>query len=188
MRRVVVFNYNSRFALDIVNTIHAYNLIRPRRAFLVDVYRADESFSELQRFPADIIIHSGGDGAPVKEDAIDTPKLYICYSHQWKARIEGGEVIQLKESIAGMQTIDVLEDDDILGRKGKIPIMEYHELAVVFPPRSAKVIATSRARDLGGRKIEVIEALKYPDGSLSIQGHPEEGRAFHIFYNFFERN
>ena len=38
-----------------------------------------------------------------------------------------------------------------------------------------------------GRKIEVIEALRYPDGSVSIQGHPEEGTAAHVFYNFLKR-
>lgn len=187
MKKAVVFNYNSRFASDIIDIIHAYNLLRPGKAFLVDMYRAEECLSELQSFPADVIIHSGGDGAPLREDAADTPKLYICHSHQWKARKEGGEVIRLNETVFGIRNIDVLEDDDILGRRGKMPIMQYHELAVVGQPRSAKVIATSRAQDLDGKEIEIIEALRYPDGSISIQGHPEEGRAFHIFYNFLER-
>ena len=67
-----------------------------------------------------------------------------------------------------------------------MPIMEHHELGVVSPPPSAKVIATSKARDSSGKEIEIIEALRYRDGSVSVQGHPEEGRAFHILYNFFE--
>lgn len=82
MRRALIFNYNSRFAVDVVNAIHAYNLLRPRRAFLVDVYNAEQCFSELQRLPADVIIHSGGDGRPVREDALNTPKLYICHSQE----------------------------------------------------------------------------------------------------------
>lgn len=61
--------------------------------------------------------------------------------------MEGGKVKRLKENIVGIQSINVLEDDDIFGKKGKIPIMQDHELAVVRPPRSAKVIATSKVRD-----------------------------------------
>ena len=187
MRRAVIFNYNSIFAINIVTTIEAYNLLHPKEAFLVDMYRAEKHLSELQTGPADIIIHSGGDGIPVREDVMDTPKLYICHSHQWKAGLEGGKLAQLKKKIFGIRNIDVLEDDDILGRKGKMPIMQYHELAVVSPPSFAKVIATSKARDLDGKEIEAIEVLRYPNGSMGIQGHPEEGRALHILYNFFEQ-
>ena len=187
MRRAVIFDYSSIFLEHIVNTMYVYNLIRPKKAFSVDVYRAEECRFESLRGPADVIIHSGGNGIPVKEDVLNTPKLYICYSHQWKARIEGGQLIQLKGDIRGIRPIDVLEDDDILGRRGEMPIMEYHEQGVVYPPRSVEVIAISKARDLAGKEIEIIEALRYRDGSVSIQGHPEEGRAFHIFYNFLER-
>lgn len=187
MRRAVIFNYDSIFAGNILDVIRAYNLIRPRRAFSVDMYKAGECRFESLKGPADVIIHTGGDGIPVIEDITDTPKLYICYSHEWKARREGGEVIQLSDSIKGIQPIDVLDDDDIFGRKGEMPIMKYHELAVVCPPRSARVIATSRAHGLNGKEVEIIEGSRYPDGSISLQGHPEEGRAFHVFYNFFEK-
>jgi len=188
MGRALVFNYNSRFASNIVEAIHAYNVLRPRKRFFVDVYRAEECISELQKFPADVIIHSGGDGKPVKEDAADTPKLYICHSHQWKAKTGGGEVIRLKNMITGIIDIDVINDDDVVGKKGKMRIMEFHELALIKPPRSAKVLATSRAYDHRGKAVEIIEALKYPDGSVSVQGHPEEGRAFHVIYNFLKRH
>ena len=184
MARALVFNYNSIFARNIVDTIHAYNLLRPKKCFMVDMYRADDCISEMQKFPADIIIHSGGDGRPVREDAADTPKLYICHSHQWKARIGGGRVVRLKDIITGIADVDIIENDDIIGKKGRMRIMEFHRLGVVKPPRSAKVLAMSRAVDHRGKEVEIIEALRYPDGSISIQGHPEEGRAFHIFYNF----
>lgn len=187
MRKAAIFNYNSIFAGDIVKAIHMYSLLRRRKAFSIDMYRAEKYLSESQIGSADIIIHSGGDGRPVKEDAANTPKLYICYSHQWKAKMEGARVIRLKAHIEGIRPIDILEDDDVLGRRGKMSIMEYHELAVVSPPRSAKVVATSKVRDLNGKEIEIIEALRYPSGSVSVQGHPEEGRAFHIFYNFFKK-
>lgn len=124
---------------------------------------------------------------PVKENTGNVPKLYICHSHQWKARQEGGVVVRLKDYIKGIRYIDVLESDAALGHKAKLPIMEYHTLAVVHPPACAKVLAISKAKDKDGKDIEIIEALKYPDGSVSIQGHPEEGTAAGVFYNLFER-
>ena len=186
MRRAVIFNYDSKFSGDIIKTLEAYNLLRRGNAFSVNMYRAKDCPSESVTGPIDVIVHSGGNGRPVKEDVTDVPKLYICHSHQWKARIEGGKLVRLKGHIEGIRPVDVLEDDDILGRRGSMPIMEHHELGVVSPPPSAKVIATSKARDSSGKEIEIIEALRYRDGSVSVQGHPEEGRAFHILYNFFE--
>jgi GMP synthase-like glutamine amidotransferase len=188
LRRAVIFNYNSRFADDIIRSIRIYNLLHPKKMFSIDVYRTGECRRESEAGPADVIIHSGGDGKPVIEDVLNIPKLYICYSHQWKAKMEGAKVTKLKEKIEGLRFINVLEDDDIIGRRGKMPIMEYHEFAVVSSPRSANIIAISKARDLSGKELELIEALRYPDGSISIQGHPEEGRAFHILYNFFENS
>ena len=184
MGRALVFNYNSRFAAHIVQAIHAYNLLYPKRAFFVDMYRADECGCESEKLPADVIIHSGGDGRPVKEDVTDTSKIYICHSHQWKAKLSGGEVIRLKDPVTGIKDIDIIEDDDMLGKSGKMRIMEYHELAVVKPPSCARVIAVSKAQDAGGKEVEIIEALRYPDGSISVQGHPEEGRGFHVLSNF----
>jgi GMP synthase-like glutamine amidotransferase len=187
MRRAVVFNYESIFAPDIERSIRRFNASAESGAFAVDMYRARDCSRESLAGPADVIIHSGGDGTPVTEDAADTPRLYICHSHQWKARQEGGAVVPLGDFIKGVQLIDILEDDDILGKKGSMPIMEYHMLGVVSPPRCARVLAKSRARDENGRDVEIIEALRYPDGSVSVQGHPEEGAAAHILYNFLRR-
>ena len=151
------------------------------------MYQAEKYPFESSAGSADIIIHSGGDGTPVKENVTGIPKLYICYSHQWKAKAEGGKVVRLKSLIKGVRHIDILEDNEVLGKKGKIPIMQYHEFAVTQPPPRTKVFATSRVSDEDGGDLEIIEALEYPDGSISIQGHPEEGTAAHIFYNFFEK-
>ena len=185
MKRAVVFNYNSRFVQDIEKVLRQYNSVNPDMAFLVDMFRFDNYSAESLAGRADVIIHSGGDGIPTKEDVKDIPKLYICFSHEWKAKKEGGKVGRLNGFIKGVHEIDVLKDDEILGKTGKMPIMKYHELAVIEPPPSADVLATSTAIDKGGKEIEIIEALKYPDGSISIQGHPEEGTAAHILYNFF---
>lgn len=187
MRRAAIFDYKSIFARDILRAIEMYNSLDPKEPLSDNIFSAEKYHRESLAGPTDIIIHSGGNGRPVIEDVENIPRLYICYSHQWKAKIEGGKVIRLNEHITGMQSIDILEDDTIFGRKGKMPIMQYHELAVVAPPPSAKVIATSKARDLKGKEIETIVALRYSNGSVSIQGHPEEGTAFHIFYNFFEK-
>jgi len=149
--------------------------------------RAGDCRSELLAGKADLVIHSGGDGEPVAEDMKDVPKLYICHSHQWKARKEGGEIVRLKGVVKGVRTINVFEENEILGRKGPMSIMEYHTLAVVRPPRDARVLATSRVQDAQGKELEIIEALEYPDGSFSIQGHPEEGKAEHVIYNFLKK-
>jgi GMP synthase-like glutamine amidotransferase len=86
-----------------------------------------------------------------------------------------------------LRYIKVLQDDEILGRRGNMPIMQYHEYAVVSPPRDAEVLATSTAVDENGREVDIVEALRYRDNSISIQGHPEEGTAFHVIYNFLEK-
>jgi GMP synthase-like glutamine amidotransferase len=187
LRRAVIFNYDSIFAKDIENTISRYNLSHAGRGFTVNVCRAREYASESIAGPADVIIHSGGDGRVVREDTNGVPKFYICHSHEWKARNEGGSIIRLSGFIKGVHFIDILDDDEILGGKGRMPIMQYHALAVIRPPRSSKVLATSRAHNADGKEVEIIEALRYPDGSLSVQGHPEEGRAAHIIYKFFDR-
>jgi anthranilate/para-aminobenzoate synthase component II len=188
LRRAVIFNYNSKFADDIVKSFHVYNLLRPKKAFSIDMYSADKYTSEAEIGSADAIVHSGGDGKPVIENMKDVPRLYICFSHEWKAVAGESEIIKLQNLILGIKAIDVLEDDIIFGRRGQMRIMKYHELGIVSPPRKAKVIATSKTRDLNGKKVDIIEALRYPDGSVSVQGHPEEGRAVHIIYNFLERN
>jgi anthranilate/para-aminobenzoate synthase component II len=187
VRRVVIFDYNSRFCGDIVKTIRDYNTRCPDKAFLIDIFRAEEAPLESQAGPTDIIIHSGGDGEPVGEDVENIPKLYICHSHQWKAKKDGGEVVRLKDFVKGVQAIDIIEDDDILGGRGKMLIMKYHSLAVTRAPGNTRVLAKSKTVREDGEEIEIIEALKYSDGSISIQGHPEEGAAGHIFQNFFER-
>jgi len=184
LRRAVIFNYNSLFAKDIERTIKNYNFLNPERALQAEILEAGKYPIESMAGQSDVILHSGGDGNPIKED-ISVPKLYICHSHQWKAKTEGGTISRLKSYRKGIHLINVLEDDDIMGKKGKIPIMQYHILAVTHPPARAKVLALSRAIDEHGKEIQVIEALRYPDGSLSIQGHAEEGTASHIFYNFF---
>lgn len=187
MKRVAIFNYDSIFSEDIKRIILRYNRLHPKNEFWICVYRSCDCLCESQAEPADFIIHSGGDGIPVKEDTTGIPKLYICHSHQWKAEAEGGRLVKLEGYRKGVKFIDILEDDEVLGKKGRMPIMQYHSLAVIQAPPSAKILATGRAVDYNGKEIQIIEALRYPDGSLGIQGHPEEGTAAHIFYNFFEK-
>jgi len=187
LRRAVVFNYNSLFSPEIKKTIERYNEAFPEKAFKLDMYDASKIVSESLVGRADVIIHSGGDGVPVEEDTEDIPKFYICHSHQWKARKEGGSVVRLKEIIKGVKEIEVSEDDDILGGRGALPIMQYHKLAVVRPPEGAKVLARSRVTDPNGEVIEIIEAIKYGDRSISVQGHPEEGTAAHLLFNFLNK-
>lgn len=184
MRRALVFNYNSLFVRDIERTINNFSLLNPEKAFQADILSACEYRVESMAGQSNVILHSGGDGIPVKEDAA-VPKIYICHSHQWKAEMEGGRISRLNSYRKGIRLIDVVEDDQIMGKKGKMPIMQYHTLAVTHPPANAKVLALSRAMDENGNEIEILEALRYPDGSISIQGHAEEGTAAHIFYNFF---
>lgn len=186
MRKIVIFDYDSRFRGDIERSIREYNAMFPERALLVEVCRASDCPFESLAGPADVIIHSGGDGEPVIEDVSDVPKLYICHSHQWKARKLGGKIIKLKDYIKGVQQIDVLDDDDIIGKKGPMPIMKYHSLVVTRAPASAKVLARARIVDGHGESIDSVEALRYPDGSVSVQGHPEEGTAMHIIHNFLK--
>jgi GMP synthase-like glutamine amidotransferase len=187
LRRVAVFNYNSVFAGDIENTLSSHNLSNKENALSVGIYNSREYPSESMAGAADLIIHSGGDGPPVAEDRKGIPKLYICHSHQWKAKKEGGLVVRLDNFVKGVQVINVLEDDEILGGKGRMPIMQYHVFAVVRPPRHARVLATSKTLNSYGEEEETVEALRYPDGSVSIQGHPEEGTAAHIIHNFLNR-
>jgi len=187
LKRVAVFNYNSIFSEDIKKTILRYNQLYPEDRFWIDVYPAKDCLCESMIGQVDFIIHSGGDGQPVKEDTIGVVKLYICHSHQWKAKAGGGRIVNLGSYRKGVQFINVLEDDEILGKKGLMPIMQCHSLAVVQAPLNAKVLATSEVTDEQGKKIRIIEALKYPDGSLGLQGHPEEGTATHVFYNYFDK-
>jgi GMP synthase-like glutamine amidotransferase len=186
LRKLAIFNYKSLYLEDIKRTVQQYNLANSKKAFQVEVYDAKELLSESHAGLVDAIIHTGGDGSVVKEDMSEIPKLYICYSHQWKARKEGGEVSKLKTFRKGIYPIDILEDDRVLGKKGKMSIMQRHEFIVSKPPRGAKVLAASRIKEADGSEIEVVESLRYPNGSISIQGHPEEGTAAHIFYNFFD--
>ena len=160
MRKASVFNYKSIFAGGIIRSISLYNFLHPDRSFSVDMLTVDRLCKESLMYPADIFVHSGGDGIPVEEDIEGVPRLYICYSHQWKAKSEGGRVIRLDQRITGLRYIDILQDDDVLGRRGKAPIMQYHEYAVVIAPRDAKVLATSKAVDEDGREVEIIEALR----------------------------
>jgi GMP synthase-like glutamine amidotransferase len=187
MKRVVIFNYNSKFARDIQQIVLTYNPSHAANDFAMDMYPYRDIEVESEAGPADVIIHSGGKGRPVKEDIYGVPKIYICHSHEWKAAYSGGKVATLSGCIKGIHEIDVLDDDEIFGRKGKMRIKKFHELAVVKPPKHAKVLAVSRAFDVNNDEIEIIEALKYPDGSVSVQGHPEEGTAAHIFHNLFNK-
>jgi anthranilate/para-aminobenzoate synthase component II len=184
MRRVVIFNYSSKFAGDILRVLSQYNYSNPENSFKVDFYHFDKYESESEVGAADVIIHSGGDGRPVCEDITGVPKVYICHSHEWKALACGAEMVQLSSCIKGRHEIDVIEDDEILGPRKKIPIMKYHELAIVTRPKKSRILAVSRALDANNKEIEIIEALRYDDGSIGIQGHPEEGAAAHIFHNF----
>ena len=188
VRRAVVFNYKSHFFPNIIKAINRYNSLFPDRAFTVDSYDASKVSSESSAGRADLIMHSGGDGRPVREDTAGIPKFYICHSHQWKAKKEGGSIVRLNETVKGVKTIDVSEDDEILGKRGPLAIMAYHRLAVLESPSRAKILATSSIIDPDGKRTEIIEALRYADRSFSIQGHPEEGTAEHLLFNFFNSN
>ena len=141
MRRVAIFNYNSQFAEDIESTIRGYNILFPEKAFSIDMHESERYPLESLAGPVDMIIHTGGDGRPVKEDLTDIPKLYICHSHQWKAVLGGGRIVKLRDLEKGVKYIDLIEDDEILGKRGKMPVMQYHELAITKPPREARVLA-----------------------------------------------
>jgi anthranilate/para-aminobenzoate synthase component II len=186
MKKILIFNYDSRFCGDIERSIQEYNAMFPDKAFLVEVCRASGCPFESLAGPADVIIHSGGDGEPVIEDIKDVPRLYICHSHQWKAKKSGGNLLKLDRYITGVQAIDILDDDNILGKKGKMPIMKYHSLIVTKAPVAAKVLARAKILVDKNLVVDSIEALRYPDGSVSVQGHPEEGTAIHIIHNFLK--
>jgi hypothetical protein len=186
-KRVVVFDYDSRFLPEIERTILKYNFEHPKNRFLLDIYKSKVCAIESEAGQADVIIHSGGDGRPLVEDICGIPKLYICHSHQWKAVKEGGYLTRLIGYHKGIQFINVLQDDEILGKKGKMPIAKFSCLAITRAPNVARILATREAIDHQGKQIVIIEALRYPDGSISIQGHPEEGTAHHIIYNLLSK-
>ncbi len=186
MKKVAIFNYKSKFAQDITRIVQMYNLSRPLNVFDFNIFSFEDIRAESEAGTVDFIIHSGGDGTPVKEDTAGVPKLYICFSHEWKAVSGGGVMVELSSLIKGVREIEVISDDPVLGPKGRMPIMKYHELAITTPPADADVIAVSRSKDKSGKEVEIIEALRYKDGSLSLQGHPEEGTAAHVFHNFLD--
>lgn len=186
-RRVVIFDYDSRYLPELEKTVLEYNSIHPENCYCLDIYKSRACLSESDAGKMDLIIHSGGDGRPVKEDIVGVPKLYICHSHQWKAIKEGGHLTRLMKYHIGVQIVDVVESNDIIGKRGKLPIGKYSCLAIVKPPKKATVLATSNSLDHKGEQIKIIEALLYSDGSISVQGHPEEGTAAYIIYNFLNK-
>ncbi|MBL7198093.1 MAG: hypothetical protein ISS47_08330 [Candidatus Omnitrophica bacterium] len=186
-RRIVIFDYESRFLPDIERTILRYNSEHPDNSFSLDIYKACACTYESEAGPADIILHTGGVGRLVKEDIRGIPKLHIGHSHKWKARQLGGKLVRLKTFRRGIECINVLEDDEILGKKGEMYIMQYSRFAITKAPQDAAILATSKAIDHLGKHIEIIEALRYDDGSMDILGHPEEGTAAHIIYNLLEK-
>ena len=181
-----MFDYNSRFARAIENCILKFNELYPEESLCVSFYKSDKCDYESSAGSADYIIHSGGEGDVVKEDIFDIPKLYICHSHQRKDKKEGGKIKRLFDYHKGVECVDVIKNDRIFGKAGKMSIMQYHCLAVTKVPSNAHVLAVSRAKDYFGQEVNVVEALKYDDKTISVQGHPEEGTAFHIIHNFLK--
>lgn len=184
-KRAVLVDYNSTFTAGIESQIRAYNEAHPEDAYAVDTYRASSLDNLADVGEADRVIHTGGVGEPVKGDTKGNPsKLYVCHSHQWKAEEGGGKVERLAEYQKGTGYMDVKENDPVVGNAGKVPIDKYHVLAVTKAPKNAKVVATSRQTLEDGREVETAEAIRYEDGSVSVQGHPGGGAAAHVIHNY----
>ena len=132
-RRMVVFNYDSRFIGDIERTVLRYNVLHPDNPISLDVYESSSWARESEVGRADLIGHSGGDGTPVLED-MNVPKFYICHSHQWKAKKEGGVVSRLEGYIKGHHLVDIVEEDAVLVRNNTTTLEVGRDNTLVVSP------------------------------------------------------
>jgi len=169
-KKLAIIDYDSIFTGGIEEKVRQFNVHNPQDSYQVITYKASD-LKSLDDVKADKVIHTGGQGDPV--DGERPGSLYICHSHQWKAEKEGGKVEHLADYNKGTGYMEVQDDDDVIGKQGsQVPIEKYHTLAVTDAPKNAKVIATSKQTLKDGRKVETAEALRYKDGSISVQGHP----------------
>ena len=76
-KTAAIINYNSLFASDLEKISKKYNILNPENAYHVDIYNADDVFSESEIGHYDVILHSGGDGRPVKDDLLKIQRLYM---------------------------------------------------------------------------------------------------------------
>ena len=183
-RTLAVVDYDSQFTKGIERKVEAFNKKNPDKAYNVTTYKASDLESLAELGEPDKLIHTGGTGDPVPGSTKDS--LYICHSHQWKAKEEGGKVEELADYQKGTGYIDIKEDDPVIGNKGQSGIEKYHKLAVTKAPGNAKVIATSKQTLENGEEAEIIEALRYFNGNISVQGHPGGDTPSKIIDNYLE--
>lgn len=182
-RKLAIVDYGSQFTEGIEDKVRAFNRKNPNQALHVKTYKASD-LESLAQLNADKVIHTGGQGDPVPGTAPGS--LYICHSHQFKAEQEGGKVERLADYQKGTGYIDVKEDDPVIGEQGQTSIEKYHTLAVTEAPKNAKVIATSKQTLESGEETEIIEAIRYADGSVSVQGHPGGKTPSDIIDNYLD--
>jgi GMP synthase-like glutamine amidotransferase len=166
--KIAIIDYDSMFTGGIEEKVKRYIAKNPGDSY--QVLKASD-LESLDDIDATKVIHTGGTGEPVPGERPGS--LYICHSHQWKAQQEGGKVEHLADYNKGTGYMEVQDDDDVIGKQGsQVAIEKYHTLAVTEAPKNAKVIATSKQTLKDGREVETAEALRYKDGSISLQGHP----------------
>lgn len=184
-RTLSILDYGSQFTGEIEKKVKEWNEKHPDKAYRVETHKASD-LENLAQLNADKVIHTGGQGEPVPGTAPGS--LYICHSHQFKAEQEGGKVERLADYQKGTGYMDVKEDDPIIGKHGKSAIEKYHTLAVTEAPKNAKVIATSKQTLESGEEAEIAEAIRYADGSVSVQGHPGGDTPSSIIENYLDIN
>jgi len=169
-RTLAIVDYGSKFTSGIERKVEDLNKKNPEKAYNIKTYKASDLENLAEIGEPDKVIHTGGTGDPVP--GTTQGSLYICHSHQFKAEQEGGKVERLADYQKGVGYMEIKEDDPIIGDQGQSAIEKYHTLAVTEAPKNAKVIATSKQTLKSGDEAEIIEALRYSDGSVSVQGHP----------------
>ncbi|MCH8329010.1 MAG: hypothetical protein IIB81_01305 [Nanoarchaeota archaeon] len=179
---VAIVDYDSRFTKGIEAKIRKFNKKNPDSAYKIETYKASELENLAQISGAKKLIHTGGTGDAVS--GYTQGSLYICHSHQIEAEKQGGKVERLSDYQKGTGYMDIQEDDPVIGEQGQAKIEKYHTLAVTEAPKNAKVIATSKQTLEDGREVETVEALRYDDGSISVQGHPGGNTPSEIINNY----
>ncbi|MCH8067297.1 MAG: hypothetical protein IIC69_01820 [Nanoarchaeota archaeon] len=182
-RTLAIVDYDSQFTGGIERKVEDFNKAHPDKAYRVETHKATD-LESLAQLNADKVIHTGGQGDPVPGTAPGS--LYICHSHQFKAEQEGGKVERLADYQKGTGYMDVKEDDPVIGKQGQTSIEKYHTLAVTEAPKNAKVIATSKQTLENGEETEIAEAIRYVDGSISVQGHPGGDTPSSIIDNYLD--
>ena len=183
--RLAIVDYDSIFSEGIEKKVKQFNKDNPGQAYKVDTYKASELENLAHIGETDRLIHTGGKGDPIKGN-ISANTLYICHSHQWKAEQEGGKVERLSDYQKGKGYMEIKTDDPVVGEQGQAAIEKYHTLAVTEAPKNAEVIATSKQTLEGGKEVETAEAIRYDDGSISVQGHPGGKTPSYIIDNFLK--